>query len=149
MFIERRVKYRLDYRMLGDQAFHTISGEVRGFRGTSRVEHRVARTSSGFRLDGRLQRGLDACAHLDLGFTPSTNLFQIRSLNLARGEAADVPVAWLDLAKGRLNRLEQRYERRSATAYWYDAPRFRYHALLEVLPNGFVARYPKLWELEP
>jgi uncharacterized protein len=49
---------------------------------------------------------------------------------------------------GTLHRLEQRYQRVSAERYAYDAPRFAYHAELEVSPGGFVARYPGLWERE-
>jgi uncharacterized protein len=64
------------------------------------------------------------------------------------GQAADVPVAWLDVAAGTLEVLPQRYERRSEAAYWYEAPRFDYAALLEVSPAGFIQRYPGLWEAD-
>ncbi len=84
----------------------------------------------------------------DLGFTPSTNLLQLRRLALAEGEAADVRVAWLDAAAGTLDRLDQRYERRTQSEYWYEAPRFEYAALLEVAPTDFILRYPGLWEAE-
>ena len=60
----------------------------------------------------------------------------------------DHPVAWLDVSTATLTLLEQRYERRSETAYWYEAPRFTYAALIEVMPIGFVRRYPQLWEAE-
>ena len=63
--------------------------------------------------------------------------------------AADVPVAWLDVATGTLEVLPQRYERRAEATYWYEAPRFDYAALLEVGPAGFIHRYPGLWEAEP
>ena len=59
-----------------------------------------------------------------------------------------VPVAWLEVPPGTLTRLEQRYRRVSDTSYDYDAPRFEYHAVLEVDPVGFVRRYPELWEME-
>ena len=91
---------------------------------------------------------LDDCVDLDLGFTPATNLLQLRRVALACGQAADVPVAWLNAAAGTLERLSQRYERRSARAYWYEAPRFRYAALLDVDPSGFVHRYPGLWQMQ-
>jgi hypothetical protein len=47
-----------------------------------------------------------------------------------------------------LKPLPQRYERRSETAYWYEAPTVRYAALLEVTSAGFVRLYPGLWEAE-
>jgi hypothetical protein len=86
---------------------------------------------------------------LDLGFTPATNLQQLRRLALAEGQAAEAPVAWLDVLAGSLETVAQRYERRSATTYWYSAPRFDYQALLEVDAAGFIRLYPGLWEAEP
>jgi hypothetical protein len=89
------------------------------------------------------------CVDLDLGFTPATNLLQLGRLALTEGQAADAPVAWLDVSAGTLEVLSQRYERRSATTYWYEAPGFGYAGLLEVAPTGFITRYPGLWEAEP
>jgi hypothetical protein len=85
---------------------------------------------------------------LDFGFTPSTNLLQLRRLALATGQGADAPAAWLDVSTGTLDVLVQRYERRSETTYWYEAPRFNYAEMLEVDSVGFVRRYPGLWEVE-
>ncbi len=64
------------------------------------------------------------------------------------GQSADVPVAWLDAPLGSLEMLRQSYERRTAEAYWYTAPRFDYAALLQVSASGFVQLYPGLWEAE-
>jgi len=85
---------------------------------------------------------------LDFGFTPSTNLLQLRRLALANGQRADAPAAWLDVSNGTLDVLVQRYERRSETTYWYEAPRFSYAEMLDVDSVGFVRRYPGLWEVE-
>ncbi len=113
------------------------------------IEWHAERTADGlWTLNGEAVTGLDDCVDLDLGFTPSTNTFPLRRLALPVGKAADVPAAWLDIASGALERLTQRYERRSETTYWYEAPRFEYAALLEVEPNGFVRSYPGLWEAE-
>ncbi len=67
---------------------------------------------------------LEACFDLDLGFTPATNLCQLRRLALGEGEGADSPVAWLDAAAGTLDLLHQRYERRRLETYWCEAPSF-------------------------
>lgn len=99
-------------------------------------------------LNGVAVDGLDHLVDLDLGFTPATNLPQLRRVPLAAGEAAEVPVAWLDMPAGRLGLLPQRYERRSESVYWYEAPTVGYAALLEVDPSGFIRRYPGLWEAE-
>jgi hypothetical protein len=99
-------------------------------------------------LNGTVIPGLEAYVDLNLGFTPATNLSQIRRVALAKGQAADVPVAWLDVARGMMSVLPQRYERRSEELYWYEAPSVNYQGLLEVCSTGFVRRYPGLWAAE-
>ncbi len=139
---------RLDYRVACDQAWRTLAGEVAGWLGERPVEIAVARTAGGvWTLDGAAVPGLECCVDLDLGFTPPTNLVPLRRLDLAVGEAAEAPAAWLDAADGTLQALPQRYERRDAATYWYEAPTAGYAGVLEVTPDGFVRRYPGLWEM--
>lgn len=141
---------QLVYRVTCDPAWRTRNGEVHGWLGAQAVGFSTARTAAGvWTLNEAVLSGLGNCVDLDLGFTPATNLLQLRRIELAIGHAADVPVAWLDVSAGTLAVLPQRYERRSETTYWYEAPRFDYAALLEVTPAGFVRRYPGLWEAEP
>ncbi|MCY1380818.1 putative glycolipid-binding protein [compost metagenome] len=88
------------------------------------------------------------CVDLDLGFTPATNLLQLRRLNLAPGESADAPAAWVDIEDGGLSELMQRYERRGEGTYAYEAKRFDYAEVLGVTADGFVSDYPRLWRAE-
>ena len=148
VFREDGAATRLAYAIVCDRGWRTRHGHVRGWIGERRVEHSIARTEQGWTLDDAVVPLPHPCLDLDLGFTPATNLTQLRRLALAPGQAADVHVAWLDAAAGRLDVLAQRYERRSEAAYWYEAPRFGYAALLEVTPDGFVRHYPGLWEAE-
>jgi uncharacterized protein len=149
VFSEDGSPAQLAYRIACDLAWRTQHGEVRGWLGGRAVEFSVSRTSEGlWTLNGVLVPRLEGCVDLDLGFTPATNLTQIRRSALAVGQAAHVPVAWLDPSAGTLEVLPQRYERRDETTYWYEAPRFDYAALLEVGPSGFIQRYPGLWEAE-
>ena len=139
----------LAYRVACDRAWRTREGAVRGWVGERAVDVSVRRTDrGGWELNGAPVPGLRGCVDLDFGFTPATNLLQLRRVALAEGAAADVPVAWLDVPAGTLDLLHQRYERRGAGAYWYEAPRFGYAALLETTPAGFARRYPGLWEAE-
>jgi uncharacterized protein len=148
-FLHEGVPARLDYRVTCDPSWRTRQGWVRGWLGLQAVEFNVGRTAEGvWTLNDGIVPGLTDCVDVDLGFTPATNLLQLRRLALAEGRAADCPVAWLDVAAGSLDLLVQRYERRTDTTYWYEAPRFEYAALLEVDPVGAVRRYPGLWELE-
>jgi len=149
VFSEASGPARLSYHLACDLTWRTEWGEVHGWIGAQSIELKVVRGGRGvWTLNGAAVPSLDRCVDLDLGFTPSTNLFQLRRLALDEGQAMDNPVAWLDVSTATLTLLEQRYERRSETAYWYEAPRFTYAALIEVMPIGFVRRYPQLWEAE-
>ncbi len=140
----------LAYEVNCDDEWHTREGVVHGWVGARLLDFRITRTPGGiWTLNGQAVPHLDGCVDLDLGFTPATNLFQLRRVALQIGQAADIPVAWLDVPAGTLDTLDQRYERRTAEMYWYEAPRFDYFALLQVNAVGFVEKYPKLWEAEP
>jgi uncharacterized protein len=140
----------LTYAIDCDAEWRTRQGAVHGWMGAHLLDFGITRTSDGiWTLNGQVVPHLEGCVDLDLGFTPATNLFQLRRVALQVGQAADVPVAWLDLPVGTLDTLHQRYERRTAETYWYEAPRFDYYAVLQVSAVGFVEKYPNLWEAEP
>jgi uncharacterized protein len=141
---------RLAYQVACDRGWRTREGDVHGWVGAQPVDAVVRRLAGGeWMLNGAVLPDLDGCVDdLDLSFTPATNLFQVQRVALQVGQAADVPVAWLDIPAGKIEILRQRYERRSEATYWYEAPRFNYAALIEVSPVGFVHRYPGLWEAE-
>jgi hypothetical protein len=149
VFRHNGVPAQLAYQVVYDAEWRARFGVVRGFVGAELVNVRIERAAGGaWTLNGETVAGLEDCVHLDFGFTPATNFPQLRQLQLAVGQAADLPAAWLDVFPSRLERLPQRYERRSETEYWYEAPGAGYSALLEVTPAGFVRRYPGLWEVE-
>jgi hypothetical protein len=140
---------RLEYAVTCDPSWRARRGEVHGWIGSRPVDFVIAPVNSGgWALNGVEVDGVHGAADLDFGFTPATNLFQLRRLALEIGQGADDAVAWLDVSAGALELLLQRYERRSETSYWYEAQRFEYEALLEVDGSGFVHRYPGLWERE-
>jgi hypothetical protein len=140
---------RLEYEVACSETWVARDGRVHGWIGRRVVEIAIRRSPAGaWTMNGAAVPGLDECVDLDLGFTPATNALQLRRVALAKGEAVGVPVAWLDVGAGTLDLLLQRYERRTETTYWYEAPRFDYAALLEVAPTGFVRLYPGLWQLE-
>jgi hypothetical protein len=150
IFVHDGEPAQLAYELACDAHWRAVEGSVRGWVGARPVSIEVAHTPAGaWQLNGAPIAGIDcACADLDLGFTPATNLAQLRRLDLPIGQGADAPAAWLDVTSGALQLLNQRYERRSEWTYWYQAPRFGYAAVLEVTPAGFVRRYPGLWEAE-
>ncbi len=136
----------LAYQVDCDSTWRTARARVHGHVGGASIEEDIAASDGAWRLNGEIVPGVRGCVDLDLGFTPATNLLSLRRLAMAEGDAADVRAAWYDLGARGLQPLEQRYQRRGLGAYWYEAPAFQYAAALEVLPTGFVRRYPRLWE---
>jgi uncharacterized protein len=140
----------LGYRLDCDVDWLSRDGVVSGWLNDRPVEFEIACSRAGeWTLNGREVAQVRGSRDLDFGFTPATNLTQIRRIALAEGHGADVPAAWLDVEKGTLDRLAQRYERRGRRCYWYEAPRFEYRAELDVNEVGFVTTYPALWVVEP
>jgi hypothetical protein len=138
----------LTYQVMCDSSWRTQHGLVAGGIGTKRIEYDVRRTSEGtWLLNQTPFPDLGACVDLDYAFTPATNVIQLGRINLRIGQSADVPAAWLDVETERFIALPQRYQRRSQTQYWYEAPTAGYAAELEVTTGGFVRRYPGLWEM--
>jgi hypothetical protein len=142
---------QLSYEVSCDAEWRSKRGRVRGWieRRDLDLDLEFVRTARGWSVNGKPVRGHEHTWDLDLAFTPSTNLTQIRRARLRRGQSADVPVAWFDLPNRTLVELPQRYERRSAATYWYESPTSNYQALLEVNAQSFVTKYPELWEAEP
>ena len=122
-----------------------IEGHAQG----SSFRHDMERGAAGWSLDGVHQEGLDDIPHLDFGFTPATNMPQLRHAALVDGQGTSFDVAWFDVGRGRLERLSQRYRRLSAGRFAYESPATGYAAELELEADGFTRIYPGLWERHP
>lgn len=136
----------LAYTVWCDPLWHTRRAEVRGWLGDRAIDLIIVHDPGAWTLSGQELPALARCEDVDLGFTPATNLLPLRRLALRPGLIADVPAAWLDPECRELTLLPQRYERRSAAVVRYEATSVPFEALLEVRPDGFVRRYPGLWE---
>ncbi|WP_425521246.1 putative glycolipid-binding domain-containing protein [Xanthomonas translucens] len=100
---------QLQYRVQCDLHWHTQRGTVRGWLGGGTVDLAIARDVRGhWKLNGRPVADVSHCIDLDLGFTPATNLLQLRRLRLAVGEGAGRP--------GRLGRPRRRRHAQRAHA---------------------------------
>jgi len=139
---------QLHYRVRCDRHWHTQWGTVRGWVGERAIDMAIARNARGWTVNDAPVTDLAHCLDLDLGFTPATNLLPLRRLNLQDGEGAEAPAAWLDVAEGGLQLLDQRYERIDALRYAYAAPRFQVRTELALSPEGLVRDYPGLWRSE-
>ncbi len=138
----------LSYVVQCDDQWRTWSGQVRGALGNRSIDFVVARRGRSWTLNDLPIPDLDHLLDLDLSFTPATNLQQLRRVSIGPHQSVRLPVAWLNVDAGTLTELPQIYERRGEKALWYEAPSVGYEGLLELEPNGFIRRYPNLWEAE-
>jgi uncharacterized protein len=137
----------LRYELALGLDWSTEGARVRGFLGDREIDDVITREGGMWSFNGRKVPGLEHLVDLDFGFTPATNLQQLRRVPIAIGEAADIPVAWVDAGGRGLMELQQRYERLAERSYRYRSATTGYEGLLELAPNGFAARYPALWEM--
>ena len=137
----------LRYRVELAFDYSTLGATIEGHRSDEPFSH-VFERDEDWLLDGESVPGLGDLVHLDFGFTPATNLQQVRHAGLAVGEEAEISAAWFDIGEASLIRLPQRYRRIAEDRYWYCSPMGGYEAVLEMAPNGFVRLYPELWEME-
>jgi uncharacterized protein len=135
------------YQVEVDARWEARRGTVSGYVGDQAIRHEILRDDHGWRLDDVLVESLKDLVDLDYGFTPATNVLQLKRIRLSLGQKADVPAAWFDLDSVSLIELPQTYQRRGDASYLYEAPTVPYRALLEIAPNGFVRSYPGLWRL--
>jgi hypothetical protein len=138
----------VEYGLFVDRDWRASQGRVTGAIGDRQIDIHVARGEYGWRVNDTPVDGLAHLVDLDFGFTPATNYTQLQRVALPLGVPTALSVAWLDLDASGLTELQQVYERRSETELRYAAPAFAYEATLELAPNGFLRRYPGLWEEE-
>jgi hypothetical protein len=140
---------RLCYEVDCDASWHTRSAKVAGWVGRTALRLDIEAMRGGrWGFNGTEQAELTGLVDVDLGFTPATNLIQLRRLSLGVGHATDAPTVYLNFPELTLGRLEHRYHRVALDRYDYQAPRFDYTGILRVSAAGFVTHYPGLWELE-
>jgi uncharacterized protein len=140
---------RLDYYLVCDSGWHTLSGQVNGWLGNSLVEvDLMVEAGHRWRLNGEEQPGVEGCIDLDLNFSPSTNLLPIRRLNMNIGQEETITAAWLRFPNFELEPLPQRYRRLDHSTYRYESAGGEFVADLQVDPTGFVLDYPGIWKAE-
>src|SRR5687768_6377728 len=87
---------RLDYRVVCDAAWRTVSAGVKGWLDTTAVDIAIeVDTARRWTLNERSCPGVQGCDDIDLSFSPATNLLPIRRAQLAVGAQASVRAAWL------------------------------------------------------
>jgi hypothetical protein len=140
---------RLDYQILCDLAWQTVSAKVEGWLGTAVIDIRIKANEYGHWWLNDVERSeVIGCTDIDLNFSPCTNLLPIRRLGLAIGQAAEVRAAWLRFPGFELEPLSQLYRRLDETTYHYESAGGQFVAELKVNRAGFVVDYGGLWQAE-
>ena len=111
---------RLDYFVMCDRDWRTLSGRVTGWLGADLVEVEVSADAGLWHLNGVECPAVAGCPDLDLEFSPSTNLLPIRRLGLAVGGEAPVRSAWLRFPSFTLEPLDQVYRRTGEATYRHE-----------------------------
>ena len=149
VFAHQRQPCRLDYLIVCDSEWQTLSGKVTGWLSNQPVEVDITVDSAKrWRLNGTERPAVAGCTDVDLNFSPSTNLLPIRRLGLAIGEEARVQAAWLRFPSFTLERLAQLYRRVDAETYRYESAGVAFVTEIKTNPAGFVTSYPNFWEAE-
>ena len=149
VFAHREQSCRLDYAVVCDAQWQTVSGRVAGWIGSESVEIELAADSSRhWYLNGIECPPVAGCIDLDLNFSPSTNLLPIRRLDLPIGGEAAVRAAWLRFPGFTLEPLEQLYRRLDEKTYRYESAGGKFMRELRVNAEGFVTSYPDFWRVE-
>lgn len=146
VFLDARGPTALRYVLALRPDWSTLEGHITGFIGQRPIDTHIVRSTEGWTLNGTKYE-LAEVVDLDLGFTPATNLSQLKRSSLAINEAASFDVAWLEAGEEKLRRLPQVYRRITEYNYDYNSPTVGYHATIVLAPSGFVAVYPNLWEM--
>ena len=149
MFSHEQQPCRLDYQIVSNAAWRTLSASVEGWLGNSVVSIQIRTDPDQHWWLNEVERpAVMGCIDVDLNFSPSTNLLPIRRLELAVGGSADVRAAWLRFPSFELEPLPQQYRRLGETAYRYESAGGQFVADLKVNRSGFVVDYPGMWRCE-
>ena len=149
VFAHNQQPCRLDYLVVCNSEWQTVSGRVTGWVGSETVEIELSADSARrWRLNGTECPAVAGCTDLDLNFSPSTNLLPIRRLNLSIGQEAEVQAAWLRFPSFTLEPLEQLYRRIDVATYRYESAGGSFVTELQVDAAGFVTRYANFWQVE-
>jgi uncharacterized protein len=147
LFSNNQIPCKLDYLVICNSKWQTLSGKVSGWVGKEMVEIELSIDSAHrWKLNGKEYSETEGCIDLDLNFSPSTNLLPIRRLDLSIGEEAEVKAAWLRFPSFQLEPLNQLYRRIDKVTYRYESGGGKFVTELKVDDNGFVAYYPGIWK---
>ena len=148
LFLHEEQVCKLDYHLICDDSWQTLTCTVLGWVGQAVVNATITVRDNTWMINGKQVETVSDCLDIDLNFSPVTNTLPIKRLNLAIGEKQTLKAAWLRFPGFYLEPLEQSYERLSDFAYRYESAGGSFVADVEVNHAGLVTRYENLWIAE-
>lgn len=146
--VEESLAWAIDYRLRVDGSWHTRSAQITGRYPDARRSITLQSDGLGrWQVDGVHAPELDGCLDVDLEASAFTNALPVHRLDLAVGDAADAPAAYVRAADLAVIRLPQHYRRMTDDAgqrYDYSASLFDYRARLDYDESGLILDYPGL-----
>jgi uncharacterized protein len=147
--VEDGQSWIVDYEIQVDVGWRTLSARVTG-RSTTGARTRLLETDGEgrWRIDGEPALHLDGCLDVDLESSAMTNALPVRRLDLAPGEHAAAPAAFVRAGSLAVERLGQHYRRRTGPggeqAYDYAAPQFDVSCVIRYDEAGLAFEYPTI-----
>ena len=82
---------------------------------------------------------------IDISLSPFTNSLPINNLHINQGNSQIIDVIYLDILKGEIYPVKQRYFRKDQDTYIYQNIPNDFEAEIKVDSDGFVLKYPDLF----
>jgi len=82
---------------------------------------------------------------IDISLSPFTNSLPINNLHINQGNSQIIDVIYLDILKGEIYPVKQRYFRKDQDSYIYQNIPNDFEAEIKVDSDGFVLKYPDLF----
>ncbi len=141
----------VSYTVTLDDSWHTRAVRVMSTSIEAVAERLIDSDGQGhWTVDGKSAIELDGCLDVDLESSAMTNALPVHRLDLAVGDTAAAPAAYLRAPALEVERLEQHYTRiddqDGLQRYDYQAPRFDFRSVLSYDRHGLVLHYPGIAE---
>ena len=141
--VEDARAWTVRYQIAVDKRWHTRRARVWLWSECGVVRRTISTDGHGhWKVDGCHSPDLDGCLDVDLEASACTNTFPVHRLPANVDSGHDAPAAYVRVADLRVERLEQRYVKRSNAVYDYAAPVFDFSCQLRYDRSGLVVDYP-------
>jgi hypothetical protein len=145
--VEAGQAWAVDYEIVLDDGWTTRLAHVKGRSALGPGSTTLRADGAGhWQVDGQDAPHLDGCLDVDLESSAMTNALPVHRLDLAVGERAQAPAAFVRALGQGTERLEQTYVRATDDGtrqrYDYAAPVFGFTARLVYDTAGLVLDYP-------